>query len=92
MKQNIRFMLRQKIFGIPGLAVGHIDLAGFGIVDDMGPQNSDLGHSFFRSFDLRGQLIVTSSSRSSFVRQCRIFQQAMIGEAIHRLCQLFQIE
>ena len=35
---------------------------------------------------------MTSSSRSSFVRQCRIFQQAMIGEVIHRLRQLFQIE
>lgn len=51
-------MLRLKLFGIPGLAVGRIHISCFCLIDDVLFENGNLGHAFRRVFNFAGQLVV----------------------------------
>ena len=51
---DLILMLSVKFPGVSGLAVGHIGLAGFGVVDDVGAQHGDLGHEFLGGLNLVG--------------------------------------
>ena len=44
-------MFLAESLGVTGLPVGLIGVAGLGIVDDMGPQDGNLRHVFFRCLD-----------------------------------------
>lgn len=51
MEQDFFLMFLPKFSRITRLAVGHIGLAGLGIVDDMSSQDGDLRHAFLRCLD-----------------------------------------
>ena len=57
MEQDIPLMLCQEFLRIPGLPLGHIDLTGLGVVDDMFPQGVQLRHPRICRLDLAGQLM-----------------------------------
>ena len=54
MEQDFFLMFLSEFLGVTGLPVGHIGVAGLGIVDDMGPQDGDLRHAFLRCLDFCG--------------------------------------
>ena len=85
-------MLRVKFPGIPGLAVGHIGLAGFGVVDDVGAQLGDLGHALLGSLDLAGQRVVAVRCLCRFGRQIGVVQQPVFGQVVESLGHLFEVE
>ena len=74
MQQYFALMFGLELFGISGLAVGRIDLAGFGIIDDMGFQNSNLRHALFRRFDFFGQCVVAGGNLRCFCFEIGIVQ------------------
>ena len=53
----------QKSLTIPGFAVGIIDRACPGIINDVRSQNSNLGHACFCNFNGIAQLVIASSCR-----------------------------
>src|SRR5699024_11886087 len=83
MEQNFLLMFLPKFSGITGLAVGHIGLAGLGVVDDVGAQHGNLGHALLSGLDLIGQRIVTGRRLCCFCFQIGIIQQPVfeIGRA-----------
>ena len=52
MEQNFFLVFLPKLPGITSLPIGHIGLTGLGIINDMGTQDSDFRHTFFRRLDL----------------------------------------
>lgn len=54
MEQDFSLMFLAKFLGLTGLPIGHIGVAGLGIVDDVGLQDSDLRHAFLLCLDFGG--------------------------------------
>lgn len=47
-QQNVALMLRKILFGVTGLAVARVNVAGLGVVDDVRFQHGDLRHARLR--------------------------------------------
>ena len=92
MEQNFFLVLLPEFLRVARLAVCHIDLAGLGIIYDVGTQDSDLCHALFSRLDLRRQFVVMGGGCRRFFCQLRIVQQLMFGEKIHSLRHLFQVK
>ena len=85
-------MLGLEFFRVPGLAVGHIDLAGLGIVDDVRFQYGDLRHALLRRLDCGRQFVIAPGSFVRFGGEVGIVQQAMLRQIVQRLRHLLEIE
>ena len=85
-------MFLTEFLRVTSLSISYIDLAGLSIIDDVGPQDSNLRHAFFCRFDLCRQFVMVGCSRCRFFLQHCIFQQIMLGKKIHRLRHLFEIK
>lgn len=51
MEQDFFLVFLAKFLGVTSLPIGHIGLAGLGIVDNVGSQDGDLRHAFLRYLD-----------------------------------------
>ncbi|CUP44745.1 Uncharacterised protein [Enterocloster clostridioformis] len=85
-------MFLAEFLGVTSFPVGYIGLAGLGIVDDMGTQDSNLRYAFLRRLDLRRQFVVVGGGCRRFFCQLRIIQQLMFGKKIYSLRHLFQVK
>ena len=92
MEQNFLIMFLAEFLGVTSFPVGHIGLAGLGIVGDMGTQYGNLRHALFRCLDLRRQFVVVGGGCRRFFCQLRIVQQLMFGKKIYSLRHLFQVK
>ena len=82
----------KEFFTVPCLAVGHIDLPGLGVVDDVFFQCGDLLHPLFRRLDGVPQTIKLSDCP---IRPRRQFVKAVylvLLQKAHDLCHLFQVK
>lgn len=59
-------MFLAEFLRVTSLSISYIDLAGLSIIDDVGPQDSNLRHAFFRRFDLCRQFIMVGCGRCRF--------------------------
>ena len=85
-------MFLAEFLGVTSFPVGHIGLAGLGIIYDVGTQDSNLRHALFRCLDLRRQFVVVGGGCRRFFCQFRIVQQMMFGKKIYSLRHLFQVK
>ena len=85
-------MFLAEFLRVTSLSISYIDLAGLRIIDDVGPQDSNLRHAFFRRLNLCRQFVMVGCSRCRFFLQHCIFQQIMLDKKIHRLCHLLEVK
>ena len=94
-----RFMLRDlagvfctKIFLVPGLLIGGIDLLRLGVVNDMGFKLGNLGHPRLQLLDTAGNAVKASTSLRRPCRQIIVVGQIVVDQKVERFCRPFQIE
>ena len=85
-------MLGLELFGVTGLAVGHIHVAGFGVVDDVCFHYGDLCHALFPVLDFFGQVMIAGGGIRHLRFEISVVQQTMFREIVHGLSHLLQIE
>ena len=77
---------------MPGLFVGGVDLAGLGILDDMGLELGDLGHAPFQLLDAPRNLIKPHPCAVGQGRKLVIVGQAVVDQKVQGFGGLLQIE
>lgn len=63
---DLTFMLRKKLLGVTGLAVGNIGITGLGVIEDMSSHHGDLRHARFCGFDFCRKFIEPGGSCRRF--------------------------
>lgn len=85
-------MLREILFRVTGLAVARVNVAGLGVVGDVGFQHGDLRHARLRRLDLCRQRVELFRCSRGFFLQLPVVQQSMLPEIIVGLRHLLDVE
>ena len=92
MQDNLGFMLRKEFFRIARFPIGHINVTGLGVVDDMLLHDFDFRHPLLFGFYICGKRPILRSGSCRLFLQSVTVQQTVFFQVNQCLGQLLQIE
>lgn len=90
-QQQLALVRRPELFLEAALAIGGVDLAGLGVVDDVCFEGGDLGHPALQGLDFGGGGVKGGGGLRRLLRQGPILGDAVLGEEVEGAGRLLEI-